>query len=65
MNPGQTRIFYNPGLTRLTLTKCDPFDPNDPGKVTTNAVEGFHGLALNSVGNISTFTVLITVVRPT
>ena len=33
-NPGQTRIFYNPGLTWLTLTKCDPFDPDDLGDPT-------------------------------
>ena len=26
-NPGQTRIFYKPGQTRMTQTKCDPDDP--------------------------------------
>ena len=29
-NPNQTRIFYKPGQTRLTRTKCDPVDPDDP-----------------------------------
>ena len=26
---GQTRIFYKPGQTRLTWTKCDPVDPDN------------------------------------
>ena len=29
-NPGQTRIFYKPGQTRLTRTKRDPVDPDNP-----------------------------------
>ena len=33
-NPGLTRIFYNPGQTRLTRRKCDPDDPADPGDPT-------------------------------
>ena len=28
-NPGQIRIIYKPGQTRLTRTKCDPVDPDD------------------------------------
>ena len=26
-NPGQTRIFYKAGQTRMTRQKCDPDDP--------------------------------------
>ena len=33
-NPGQIRIFYNPGQIRLTRRKCDPGDPDDPGDPT-------------------------------
>ena len=33
-NPGQTRIFYKPGLTRMTRTKRDPVDPDDPDDPT-------------------------------
>ena len=29
-NPGQTRIIFKPGLTRMTRTKRDPVDPDDP-----------------------------------
>jgi len=29
-NPGQTQIIFNPGLTLMTRTKCDPVDPDDP-----------------------------------
>ena len=28
-NPGQTRIFYKAGQTRLTWAKRDPVDPYD------------------------------------
>ena len=27
VNPGQTRIFYKAGQTRMTRRKCDPDDP--------------------------------------
>ena len=30
VNPGQTRIFYKAGQTRMTRRKCDPDDPDDP-----------------------------------
>ena len=33
-NPGQTRIFYKAGRTRLTRAKCDPVDPDDPDDPT-------------------------------
>ena len=33
-NPGQTRIIFKPGLTRMTWTKRDPVDPDDPGDPT-------------------------------
>ena len=29
-NPGQTRVFYKPGQTRLTRTKRDLVDPDNP-----------------------------------
>ena len=29
-NSGQTWIFYKPGETHLTRTKCDPVDPDNP-----------------------------------
>ena len=32
--PGQTQIFYKPGQTRLTWTKCDPVDPDNPDDPT-------------------------------
>ena len=34
VNPGQTRIFYKAGQTRMTRRKCDPGDPDDPDDPT-------------------------------
>ena len=33
-NPGQTRIFYIAGQTRLTWAKRDPVDPDNPDDLT-------------------------------
>ena len=37
VNPGQTRIFYKVDETRLTRTKCDPGDPDNPDDPTLNS----------------------------
>jgi len=32
-NPGQTRIFYKVGQTRMTCKKSDPDNPDDPTRL--------------------------------
>jgi len=45
-NPGQTRIFYKAGQTRMTHKKSDPDDPDNPDDPTR--LQCWTGLDINS-----------------
>ena len=43
-NPGHTGIFYKPGQTRLTRTKHDSVDPDDPTQFQPDKVYSYISL---------------------